>query len=220
MSDVLDKISLYMEDGQLLVGNQASSPRAAPLYPEYDYGFILDELDDFEFRSSDAFRISKENKEIVRQTLPWWENKTLKARAVSMQTKEALEDRSVGVLGWQGNITSEEGHIVPDYENVLKKGFTGLLQEVKELMDQLDMAIPSDLSKMTFYRACKIVLEGCLNYVTRCRDMIREKLSICSDRQRISELEKMEKRCSALLEHAPETFAEALQFIWFIHVMP
>ena len=114
----------------------------------------------------------------------------------------------------------EEDHIVPDYENVLKKGFTGLLQEVKELMDQLDMAIPSDLSKMTFYRACKIVLEGCLNYVTRCRDMIREKLSICSDRQRISELEKMEKRCSALLEHAPETFAEALQFIWFIHVMP
>ena len=134
MSDVLDKISLYMEDGQLLVENQASSPRAAPLHPEYDYGFILDELDDFEFRSSDAFRISKENKEIVRQTLPWWENKTLKARAVSMQTKEALEDRSVEVLGWQGNITSEEGHIVPDYENVLKKGFTGLLQEVKELM--------------------------------------------------------------------------------------
>ena len=57
MSDVLDKMSLYMEDGQLLVGNQASSPRAAPLYPEYDYGFILDELDDFGFRSSDAWRI-------------------------------------------------------------------------------------------------------------------------------------------------------------------
>ena len=53
LADVLRNMTIYIEEEQLLAGNQASSNRAAPLFPEYAFAYILDELDDLEKRSSD-----------------------------------------------------------------------------------------------------------------------------------------------------------------------
>jgi len=35
IANVLDKMSIYIEEGELIVGNYASEPRAMPVYPEY-----------------------------------------------------------------------------------------------------------------------------------------------------------------------------------------
>ena len=111
LADVLRNMTIYIEEEQLLAGNQASSNRAAPLFPEYAFAYILDELDDLEKRSSDKFTITEENKKVLREILPWWEGKTLKDRAIAMQPQEVLDDRVTGVLGWQGNVSTGEGHV-------------------------------------------------------------------------------------------------------------
>ena len=108
LADVLRNMTIYIEEEQLLAGNQASSNRAAPLFPEYAFAYILDELDDLEKRSSDKFTITEENKKVLREILPWWEGKTLKDRAIAMQPQEVLDDRVTGVLGWQGNVRQEK----------------------------------------------------------------------------------------------------------------
>ena len=81
LADVLRNMTIYIEEEQLLAGNQASSNRAAPLFPEYAFAYILDELDDLEKRSSDKFTITEENKKVLREILPWWEGKTLKRQS-------------------------------------------------------------------------------------------------------------------------------------------
>ena len=55
LRDILTQMSIYIEDGQLLAGNQASKPRSAPLFPEYSWDWIYDEIDQFEHRASDVF---------------------------------------------------------------------------------------------------------------------------------------------------------------------
>lgn len=219
LADVLSGMQIYIGDDELLVGNQARVPRAAPLFPEYDYEFVLSEMEDFEHRTSDRFIIKEEDKEKLRQVLPWWRDKTLKARATAMQPEAVLEDIKIGVLGWQGNITSGEGHIVPDYEMILEYGFSGLYSRVKTLIGNLVLTEPKDLEKFTFYRACESILKGCFDFIERYRDLAIEQQKRCVGSVRSSELKAISKRCDALLHRPPKSFAEALQCVWFVQVI-
>ena len=45
LKNILEKMSIYIEDETLLVGNQASSNKDAPVFPEYTLKFIMEELD-------------------------------------------------------------------------------------------------------------------------------------------------------------------------------
>ena len=63
LKNILEKMSIYIEDRTLLVGNQATKNRNAPVFPEYTMKFIMDELDLFEKRDGDVFYITEESKE-------------------------------------------------------------------------------------------------------------------------------------------------------------
>ena len=67
-----------------------------------------------------------------------------------MQPQEVLDDRVTGVLGWQGNVSTGEGHIVPDYDMVVRLGFAGLRDKIQKHIDELDLSKPQDLEKLTF----------------------------------------------------------------------
>ena len=45
ISKVLDEMSVYILDGELIVGNHSRKIRAAPVFPEFDVQYIENELD-------------------------------------------------------------------------------------------------------------------------------------------------------------------------------
>ena len=45
LRDVLSRMSIYILDEELIVGNQASAPLAAPVFPEYSIRWLEEELD-------------------------------------------------------------------------------------------------------------------------------------------------------------------------------
>ena len=45
---VLRGMSIYIDPEALLVGNQASADRAAPIFPEYAMDWVINELDQFD----------------------------------------------------------------------------------------------------------------------------------------------------------------------------
>ena len=67
-------MTLYIEDETMIVGNQASSNKDAPIFPEYTLEFVLNELDLFEKRDGDVFYITEETKDQLRAIAPFWEN--------------------------------------------------------------------------------------------------------------------------------------------------
>ena len=58
LENVLDHMSIYIEDDTLIVGNQAEANRCAPVFPEYTMEFIINELETFEKRDGDVFRLT------------------------------------------------------------------------------------------------------------------------------------------------------------------
>lgn len=214
----LENMTIYIEDEQLLCGNQASSPRFAPVYPEFAFSWIIDELDEFSSRTSDAFIVSDNTKEELRKIEGFWKNKTLKDRAFAMHLDETIKDLDVKVLSWLGNISSGEGHIIPDYEMLLKEGFIGLKRIIDYKIEKINATDPDDLRKLTFYNACKITLNGIFRFIERyakLADSMAEK----EEDMRKKELQDISCNCKKLLKEPPSNFYEAVQMIWFVHVL-
>ena len=77
LDNVLRNMSIYIDPDALLVGNQASSDRSAPIFPEYAMDWVINELDAFDKRDGDRFTITEENKQILRDIYPYWKGRTL-----------------------------------------------------------------------------------------------------------------------------------------------
>jgi len=75
-AEILDRMTVYIEPGMLIAGNQASASFAAPVFPEYSYEWVIDELDGFEKRSGDYFIITEETKGRLRGLREYWAGKT------------------------------------------------------------------------------------------------------------------------------------------------
>ena len=78
LAHVLDHMTIRIDEGELIVGNQASARRAAPLFPEYEADFLVNEVDEFAHRRADVYTVSAEVKRaIVEQIGPYWHGNTL-----------------------------------------------------------------------------------------------------------------------------------------------
>ena len=65
LKETLSKMTIHIYEDELLVGNQGSALRAAPLHPQINLWF-LNELDTFEKRQGSRFLISESAKEQIR----------------------------------------------------------------------------------------------------------------------------------------------------------
>lgn len=54
--------TIWIKHDELIVGNQASEVRAAPIFPEYTVSWIEKEIDDLADRPGAGFAVSEENK--------------------------------------------------------------------------------------------------------------------------------------------------------------
>lgn len=55
LAKTLEEMSIFIYRDELLVGNQASKVRGAPIFPEYSWEWIVEEVDQFHLRKGDVF---------------------------------------------------------------------------------------------------------------------------------------------------------------------
>jgi len=131
LKKILEGIRVDIGENELIIGNLATAPRSAPIYPEYSVNRILDELDDFETRPGDKFLISEEKKNILRDILPYWQGKTVEERALIYIPEEAAKFMNK-VYFSTNMLTGGIGHSMPDYALVLNEGINGIKRKIQK----------------------------------------------------------------------------------------
>ena len=122
LENVLAHMSVFIEPQTLIAGNQASSNRSAPIFPEYAMKWVIDELDEFDKRDGDVIHISEENKGKLREIAPFWEHNTLLDRGLAAFPPHSKLYYDLGIIKSEGNITSGDGHCAVDYGKMLRVG--------------------------------------------------------------------------------------------------
>ena len=141
LENILKKMSIYIEDDTLIVGNQATKNCNAPIFPEYTMEFVLNELDLFEKRDGDVFYITEETKQQLRDIAPFWENNNLRARGEALLPDEVSVFMETGVFGMEGKLNAGDAHLAVNYEKLLKYGLKGYEERTRLLQSQLDFTL-------------------------------------------------------------------------------
>ncbi len=219
LKEILEKQSIYIEDKTLLVGNQATKNRNAPVFPEYTMKFIIDELDLFEKRDGDVFYITEETKQQLRDIAPFWDNNNLRARGEALLPEEVSVFMETGVFGMEGKLNAGDAHLAVNYQRLLKEGLVGYETRVKELLDALDLTNPDAIDKRIFYKAVLTVIEGVHTFANRYSLLAKELSEKETDQNRKEELLKISDICSKVPYYPAESFQEAVQSVWFIQLI-
>ena len=135
LASILEKMSIYIEPETLIAGNQASSNRAAPIFPEYAMDWVIEELDQFEKRDGDRFYITEQNKKDLRDMAPFWEHNTTKDRGLAAMPKKSRLLYDLGIIKAEGNITSGDAHIAVNYKKVLEYGLKDYKERAQRKME-------------------------------------------------------------------------------------
>lgn len=218
LKNILDKMSIYIEDETLIVGNQASSNKDAPIFPEYTLEFVINELDLFEKRDGDVFYITEQTKEDLRSIAPFWDNNNLRAKGMTLLPDEVSVFMETGFFGMEGKLNSGDAHIAADYENLLKLGLKGYEERTLKLKDELDLTNPESIDKYSFYKAVLIVIEAVKNFAHRYAELAEE-LAKDAPIKRQAELLDIAEICRKVPYEPAETFHEAIQAVWFIQLI-
>ena len=218
LKNILEKMSIYIEDETLIVGNQASSNKDAPIFPEYTMEFVMNELDLFEKRDGDVFYITEKTKEDLRSIAPFWENNNLRAKGGALLPEEVSVFMETGFFGMEGKLNSGDAHLAADYETLLKTGLKGYEERTRKLKDQLDLCVPENIDKYQFYKAVLIVIDAVKTFAKRFSDLAKEKADNAEGKRK-EELLEISRICLKIPYEPAETFKEALQSTWFIQLI-
>jgi formate C-acetyltransferase len=218
LDNVLRGMSIYIDPDGLLVGNQGSADRAAPIFPEYAMDWVVNELDEFEKRDGDRFTITEENKNILGEIYPYWKGRTLKDKGYASFPDYARSFYDLGIIKTEGNITSGDAHVAADYERVLKEGLIGVRERVMKAQATLELHRFEDLKKSYFYRAILIVIDAVEAFALRYATLAEEQ-AVAATGERRAELLEIARICRKVPMHPADTFHEAVQCVWFLQLV-
>ncbi|MCH7658682.1 MAG: glycyl radical protein [Bacteroidetes bacterium] len=219
LEKTLKEMTIFIDDGELIVGNQSSKHRAAPVFPEYAVDWLPREMDELDKRPGDAFLITEEQKKELLEIAKWWKGKVLWDRGRALMSQELRDLQDSDIIKATGNLTSGDAHIAVDFYKILSVGLGGYLHEIKHYHQQVKRFEQEGVKKDHFYTALTVSIKAFQAFIRRYRELA---LSISKkevNRKRKKELLLITDNCEIIAEKPPENFYQALQLTYFVQLV-
>ncbi len=217
LHELANQMPIVILDWQLVVGSFSSEPFAVSPHPESCWQAILTGLDEFATRKGEKYRVTEEDKKSLRETLPWWQGRSLQDVILNILPTEVKAAYEAGLLD-TGYFTQGCGNFSADYNKVLSKGFAGIGKEVEEKIARLDLTRPEEIEKMLFYRAALICGDALVDYARRHAELAGKMAASEKKEDRRNELLQIARNCERVPAQPAGNFFEALQAFWFTHL--
>jgi pyruvate formate-lyase/glycerol dehydratase family glycyl radical enzyme len=219
LEHILDNISVVIRDDELIVGCRTSKLKGAPLFPENKWKWIEGDLEAFGQRVLQRVLITgEEQRELKQDILPFWRGRTVEDRLEDRLPPDVAEDMDRYVFAMVLEITYGIGHFTMNHPRVLERGLSGIIAEAKERYGALT---PEErlAEKGLFYDAVIRSLGATIRFANRYADLAASLAEEETDRERAEELRTIARVCRRVPEHPAETFHEAVQCVYFIHLV-
>ncbi|MBU0703626.1 MAG: glycyl radical protein [Chloroflexi bacterium] len=214
---LMERKTIYIGAGELIVGEKGPAPKATPTYPELCC-HTLQDLDILDSREKISFSVSPQVRQVYKETIiPFWRGKTMRELLFSEMTEEWQAAYEAGVFT-EFMEQRSPGHTVLD-DKIYHKGMLGFKQDIQRSLDELDyLNDPQAYDKQEELEAMRLCADALIRFAERHAEKTRELAQEEQDPQRKRELERVAEVCSRVPAHAPRDFWEALQYYWFVHL--
>lgn len=214
---LLENKELYIGDGELIVGERGPSPKATPTYPE----ICTHTQADFEIlhnRGKVSFKVDAESFTIQQEKIqPYWSGRSIRDRILEEVGNEWNDAYKAGVFT-EFMEQRAPGHTVMD-DKIFRKGFIDFKKDIQESIAKLDTLNDSNVDdKQEELKAIEITADALISFAERYSKYAKSLADKETDKKRKAELLEIARVCTRVPQHAPETFHEALQYYWFVHL--
>ncbi|MBU7019082.1 MAG: glycyl radical protein [Theionarchaea archaeon] len=209
--------AIFIDEGELIVGERGPGPKATPTYPELCC-HTLEDLNILSTREKTPFQVSDECKRIYKEKIiPFWKGKTMRERVFASVSQEWSNAFHAGIFT-EFMEQRAPGHAILD-DKIYYKGLQTFKEEIQNRLDNLDYFTDFEAyKKQEELKAMAIAADALIIFAERHAEKARELAEKEKNPQRKEELLKIADICMHVPAHPPRNFWEALQMYWFIHV--
>ncbi|RMF96256.1 MAG: glycyl radical protein [Planctomycetota bacterium] len=209
--------TIYLGDGELIVGERGPEPKAVPTYPELTCHSV-DDLRILDSRPKTSYRVAEDTVRVYEEKIiPYWRGRSMRDRIFDAMSPEWKDAYDAGIFT-EFMEQRAPGHTVLD-DKIYTKGLLDFKADIARAVEALDPCRdPEAWEKREQLKAMDIACDAVILFARRHAELARQKAAVESDPKRKAELEKIADVCSHVPAHAPRDFHEALQYYWFCHL--
>ncbi|MCD7748413.1 MAG: glycyl radical protein [Firmicutes bacterium] len=213
----MENRSLYIEEGELIVGEKGEYPQSAPTFPELCCHTVED-LEIMNDREVIFFKNTKEQREWHRDNIiPYWENRSIRKRILGAMSPEWKDAYAAGIFT-EFMEQRGPGHTVCS-DKIYCKGFSDYKRDIEEAISKLDYQNdPLAYRRREELSGMSIACDAIITLGHRYSELALQLADTEEDEDKKADLLKIAENCSVVPEFAPKTFHQALQMYWFVHL--
>lgn len=214
---IMENKSIYIGDGELIVGERGPRPKGTPTFPELCC-HSLEDLEILDTREKISYHVDDESRSVQEQeVIPHWRGRSIREMIFREMTQEWKEAYEAGIYT-EFMEQRAPGHTVLG-DVIYHKGLLDLKGEVKQALDRLDFFHdPEAYKKQQELRAMSIAADAIIRFAERHAEKAEELAKTEKDPERKKELLRIASNCRHVPAHPPRDFWEALQSYWFVHL--
>jgi formate C-acetyltransferase len=216
---ILEEHPVVIQDGELIVGMKARTPRGSPVFPEINAAWVERDLDRLTTRKDTPFFVSDDTKRVLREEVfPYWRGRQVYDRILEAVPAEQwrADDRGVVYHYFRSRTI---GHFNAAYDKILNRGIRGVRADVERVLASLHPGDPSHAPRRQFLESVAIVCDAIVAFAHRHGAEARRLAGLEPDARRRQELTAIAAICERVPENPAATFREALQSFWFTHLV-
>lgn len=224
---IAEKIEIYIDPNQLIVGRAGREGKYGLIYPELDGCFLNTFTKQAKVREESPFDITEADIKIIEEEIsPYWKGKTYYEELAQSLPEDILkltfEPEDTFTSRFIVNETSSMRSAlqwVHDYKKGIESGFEVIKKDAQERIKELDLSKEENKTEVLPYlQSIEIVSDAIILWADRHSKKAAELAEAESDSKRKRELLEISRICAKVPRYPAETFYEALQSQWLIQL--
>ena len=208
---------LCINDGELIVGEKGDGPQKAPTFPELCC-HTLEDMKVMNDRDLINFKVSEEDLELQKKKIiPYWKERSIRSRILRSMSEKWKDCYNAGIFT-EFMEQRGPGHTVGSGK-IYEKGFADYKKDIAHELKKLDfLHDPEAFERRQQLKAMDIACDAIMILGKRYARLAAEMAEKEKDPKRKAELLQISENCTVVPAHKPETYWQAIQMYWFVHL--
>ncbi|WDP88428.1 MAG: glycyl radical protein [Desulfobacter sp.] len=209
--------NIYIGEGELIVGERGPAPKAVPTFPELTCHSAQD-LHTLNTREMTRYRVDPSDiQNYQKKVIPYWQGRSIRDRIFSKVPENWKKSYEAGMFT-EFMEQRAPGHTALD-GRIYRLGMAGFKEQIRENIQNLDyLTDPGAPDRFEQLSAMEIACDALILFARRHADLAEQMAGGEADPGRKAELLEIARICRRVPEYPPQTFYEAVQMYWFVHL--